>query len=403
MSRLCLLAQTAAGNSGLRLPVWLYLPLFYRRQGGDMRVGVPSEVKADEYRVGLLPVAVELLVQSGHQVCVQADAGLGSGVSNAAYERAGATISASPADVWGTSEIIVKVKEPQASEYDYLRPDLTLFGYCHFAADRPLTEAAIRSGVSALTFETVRDRHGRLPLLTPMSEVAGKMSVQEGAKYLERPMMGRGILLGGVPGVAPAKVVVLGAGVVGTNAAKVAAGLGADVVVMDIDIDRLRYQSDFLPANVTTIFGDPHSIVEHCLDADLVIGSVLVPGDRAPHLIDHALVRRMQSGAVLVDVCIDQGGCAATGRPTTHADPTYVVDDIVHYCVGNIPGAVARTSSLALGNALLPYVRQLADYGRDGFLAISPGHQQAANIMHGAITHPGLAHAFPDLPCTDGA
>ncbi|MHC5068272.1 MAG: alanine dehydrogenase, partial [Planctomycetota bacterium] len=308
-----------------------------------MDIGVPAEVKTDEYRVGLVPVAVEQLTTSGHRVLVERGAGVGSGFADEAYRAAGAELVDDPALLWATAELVVKVKEPQPSEWPWLRPEQILFGYCHFAADRALTDACLDSGVTALAFETLHDDQGRLPLLTPMSEVAGKMSIQEGAKYLERPMLGRGILLGGVPGVAPAEVVVLGGGTVGGNAARVAAGLGARVTLMDVDLDRLRYLSEIMPANVTTVYCDPHAVDAAVTNADLVIGAVLVPGDRAPALVSAAQVQRMRTGAVIVDVCIDQGGCVATARPTTHADPTYVVDGVVHYCVANIPGAVART------------------------------------------------------------
>lgn len=363
-----------------------------------MIVGVPKEIKPDEYRVGLLPVGADLLVAGGHRVVIERDAGVGSGFSDDDYRAVGAEVLLSADAVWQTAQLVVKVKEPQPAEYGFLRPDLALFGYCHFAAEPELTAACLASGVAALAFETVVDQSGRLPLLTPMSEVAGKMSIQEGAKYLERPMMGRGILLGGVPGVEPARVVVLGAGTVGGNAAKVAAGLGADVTLMDVSLDRLRYLDEIMPANVTTVYCDPHAIDRHIRSADLVVGSVLVPGDRAPHLVSAHQVAAMPRGAVIVDVCIDQGGCIETSRPTTHAEPTYLVDEVVHYCVGNIPGAVARTSTQALGNATLPYVQQLANLGVDGFLDQSAGHAAALNIRAGALQHTGLIHAFPELP-----
>ena len=329
---------------------------------------------------------------------VQSGAGQASGFPDESYAAVGAEIVADAATIWSQAELIVKVKEPQVQEYALLRRDQIVFGYFHFAALRELTEVCLDAGVVALAFETLRDRAGRLPLLTPMSEVAGKMSIQEGAKYLERPMMGRGILLGGVPGVEPAEVLVLGAGTVGGNAAKIAAGLGANVILMDVSLDRLRYLSEIMPANVATVFCDPHAVDHYVQRADLVIGSVLVPGDRAPHLVNASQVRSMKPGSVIVDVCIDQGGCVETSTPTTHADPTYLVDDVVHYCVTNIPGAVARTSSQALANATGPYVLEIANNGLDAFLARDDGRAAALNIRAGKIQHPGLAHALSDLP-----
>ena len=278
--------------------------------------------------------------------------------------------------------MIVKVKEPQPSEIARLREGQTLFCYFHFAASRELTVGCLKAGITAVAYETLQDTQGRLPLLTPMSEIAGRMSIQEGAKYLERPMMGQGILLGGVPGVAPANVLVLGGGVVGTNAARMAAGLAANVTLMDINLDRLRYLDEVMPANVTTIFCDPHTIADYTTHADLVIGAVLIPGGRAPVLIPRSLVKKMKPGSVIVDVSIDQGGCAETSRPTTHREPTYIVDGVVHYCVTNIPGAVSRTSTLALCNATLPYVRQLASQGIDAFAALDTGHAAAINMTN---------------------
>ena len=363
-----------------------------------MIIGVPTEVKPDEHRVGLRPVGAHLLTRSDHTVLIQRGAGVGSGFDDRHYTDAGATLVGSPADLYRRADLIVKVKEPQPEEIALLRPGQTLFCYFHFAALRSLTESCLKAGIHAVAYETLRDRSGRLPLLTPMSEVAGRMSIQEGAKYLEKPMMGRGILLGGVPGVEPANVVVLGAGVVGANAARIAAGLGANVVIMDINLDRLRYLDDIMPPNVTTIFSDPHAVDEYLPHADLVIGSVLIPGGRAPHLATEKQVKRMRKGAVIVDVCIDQGGCIETSRPTTHHDPTYLVHDVVHYCVTNMPGAVGRTSTQALCNATLPYLQQLADLGLERFTAQSPGHAEALNLSSGRITHPAVAAAFPDLP-----
>ena len=363
-----------------------------------MIVGVPRETKDDEYRIAVLPVGVELLARDGHTVLVEAGAGLGSGYEDAAYATAGAELVAGPQEIYARAGVVVKVKEPQPAEWTLLRPGQAVFCYFHFAASRDLTVGCLKAGITAVAYETLADDAGRLPLLTPMSEVAGKMSIQEGAKHLEKPMHGRGILLGGVAGVEPANVLVLGGGVVGSNAARVAAGLGANVVLMDIHLDRLRYLADVMPANVTTIYSDPHAVADYARRADLVIGAVLIPGRRAPMLIGRDLVRQMKSGAVIVDVCIDQGGCIETSRPTTHHEPTYVVDGVVHYCVTNMPGAVGRTSSQALCNATLPYVRELAELGADRFASLDAGHAAAINLRAGKIASPAVAEVFPDLP-----
>ncbi len=363
-----------------------------------MIVGVPKEIKSDEYRVGLLPVGAELLTQDGHTVLVERGAGLGSGFADADYTAAKAQLIDDPKDIYGRADLIIKVKEPQPKEVACLRRGQTMFTYFHFAASRELTEGCLKSGVTAVAYETLYDRAGRLPLLTPMSEVAGKMSIQEGAKFLERPMMGRGILLGGVAGVEPANVVVLGGGVVGAAAARMAAGLGANVVIMDINLDRLRYLADVMPANVTTIYCDPHAVQQHCLTADLVIGAILIPGSLAPRVVSAKLVSQMMNGSVIVDVSVDQGGCIATTRPTTHSDPTYIVDGVVHYCVANMPGAVGRTSSQALCHATMPYARELARLGVDAFAKIDAGHKAAINMRDGLLTNSGVAEAFPDLP-----
>ena len=324
-----------------------------------MIIGAPSEVKGDEYRVALLPVGAELLVRDGHSVLVEAGAGVGSGIADDEYREAGATIAAAADEVYA-ADLVVKVKEPQPEEWPLIREDGALFCYFHFAADEALTKAMLARGAVCIAYETIETDTGDLPLLTPMSEVAGRMSIQEGAKYLERPLMGRGILLGGVPGVAPADVVVIGGGVVGTNAAKVAAGLGANVTIMDIDVDRLRYLDDVLPPNVTTLFSDLHSVRRMVPRADLLIGAVLIPGARAPRLVTREMVAEMKPGAVIVDVAVDQGGCIETTRPTTHKAPTYLEHGVVHYAVTNMPGAVGRTSTHALCNVTLPYVRRLA-------------------------------------------
>jgi len=357
-------------------------------------VGVPKEIKADEYRVGLTPVGVELLRSAGHTVLVETQAGLGSGLSDDEYVAAGAEIVDSPRQVYARADMVVKVKEPQASELAMLRAGQVVFAYFHFAADRALTESVARSGIVAVAYETVQDGSGRLPLLTPMSEVAGKMSIQEGAKYLERPMMGRGILLGGVPGVELAEVLILGAGVVGTNAAKVAAGLGARVIIMDVNLDRLRYLDDVMPANVHTVHSNAHTIRRYVQEADLVIGAVLIPGARCPILIEESEVELMKPGAVIVDVGIDQGGCVATARPTTHSDPTFVVHGVVHYCVTNMPGAVGRTSTFALTNATLPYVLSLANLGYKQAAREDPGLGRGINIEAGRVTNRAVAETF---------
>ena len=367
-----------------------------------MTVGVPRETKADEYRVGLLPVGAHMLVADGHRVLVEHDAGIGSGFEDSHYELAGAEIVADAPKLYAQAELIIKVKELQHNEVQHFSAGQTLFAYFHFAAERELTETLIEREVTAVAYETLTSAGGELPLLKPMSEVAGKMSVQEGAKYLEKPMMGRGILLGGVPGVEPARVLILGGGVVGANAARVAAGLGANVVIMDVDLDRLRHLSEVMPPNVNTMFSDPHAIQEHLVSADLVIAAVLIPGGRSPTLVKREQLSRMKNGSVVVDVGIDQGGALESSKPTTHTDPTYVEEGVVHYCVANMPGAVGRTSSQALCNATLPYARSLARLGPAAFGAIDSGHAAAINIVGGRIVHPMVHEAFPELPFSGG-
>ncbi len=362
-----------------------------------MIVGVPAEVKQDEYRVAMLPVGVEELTSRGHRVLVQAGAGLGSGLADHAYLQAGAELVSSLKEIYEGSELIVKVKEPQQEEFPYIRSGQTLFTYFHFAASRELTEAMVGIGCNCLAYETLEDERGRLSLLTPMSEVAGRMSIQEGAKYLERPQMGRGILLGGVPGVAPAHITVLGGGVVGANAAKIASGFQADVAILDVNMDRLRYLDDVMPPNVNVLFSDRHTIRDQLKLADLVIGSVLIPGAKAPHLVRQEDLLLMRPGSVVIDVAIDQGGCFETSRPTTHKDPTYLVDDILHYCVTNMPGAVGRTSTFALCNVTLPWVIQLAELGIDSALSSSRPLVSAANVLAGKVTNRPVAETF-DLP-----
>ena len=363
-----------------------------------MRVGILKEIKSDEYRVSLLPVGAHLLVEDGHEVCIETQAGRGSGYYDEEYIAAGAKIVDSAETIFNQCELLVKVKEPQVEELEKLSASQIVFGYFHFASSQTLTETSLQKNITALAYETLTDRHGQLPLLKPMSEVAGKMSIQEGAKCLEKPMMGRGILLGGVAGVAPANVLILGAGVVGSNAARIAAGLGANVIIMDIDIEKLRHLDEIMPANVTTIYSDPHAVEQHALQAELLIGALLIPGARTPRLISRDLLKQMKRGAVLVDVSIDQGGCFETSKPTTHHDPIYVIDDIVHYCVTNIPGAVGRTSSQALCNATLPYVRKLCNLGLDAFLNEGRCFRNALNIHAGKIKHLAVTNAFPKLP-----
>jgi len=357
-------------------------------------VGVPKEIKNHEYRVGLTPVGVEELIRAGHKVRIEAGAGLGSGIADEDYARHGATITTTADEIWVKSDLIIKVKEPLQEEWPLMRPGQTIFTYFHFAADKNLTEAVLHSGTSAVAYETIRDKNGQLPLLTPMSEVAGRMSIQEGAKYLERPFDGRGILLGGVPGVAPAHVVVLGAGVVGANAAKVAAGLGARVTLLDINLERLRYLDDVMESNVTTLFSDRHSVLSSITSADLVIGAVLIPGAKAPRLVRKEDLKLMLPRAVIIDVAIDQGGCIETSKPTTHQHPTFIVDDIVHYCVTNMPGAVGRTSTFALTNVTLPYAIQLAKEPILNCARRLPAIAHGLNIHKGLITNKAVADTF---------
>jgi len=363
-----------------------------------MIVGVPKEIKHDEYRVAMLPVGVEELVRAGHKVVVEAGAGLGSGLADHEYLRQGAELVASPADVFAAADLIVKVKEPQPQEYPLIRPGTAIFTYFHFASSQELTEAMLQTGATCIAYETLRDGNGRLPLLTPMSEVAGRMSIQEGAKFLERPQMGRGILLGGVPGVAPAKITILGGGIVGANAAKIAAGFQADVAVLDINMDRLRYLDDIMPANVNVLYSDRHTVREQLRMADLVIGSVLIPGAKAPRLVEASDLKLMNPGSVMIDVAIDQGGCFETSRPSTHSDPTYIIDDVVHYCVTNMPGAVGRTSTFALCNVTLPWVLKIAAQGAPAAAQQYPPIASAINIHQGKVTNQAVADTF-ELPC----
>ena len=359
-----------------------------------MIIGVPKEIKNNENRVGLTPAGVIELVRHGHTLYVQSSAGAGSGFTDDDYTRAGATLLPSIEDVYGKAEMIIKVKEPIESEYGLIREDQLLFTYFHFASYEPLTHAMIARKAVCLAYETVEKADRSLPLLVPMSEVAGRMAIQEGAKYLEKPMGGRGILLGGVPGVRPAKVLILGGGVVGTNAAKMAAGMGADVTIMDNNLQRLRYLDDIMPANVNTFMSNEYNIRELLSTHDLIIGAVLIPGARAPHLITRDMLKEMRPGTVVVDVAVDQGGCIETCKPTTHENPTYIIDDVVHYCVANMPGAVPYTSTLALTNATLPYAIQLANKGWKKACADSAELLKGLNVVQGKVVYQGVAEAF---------
>jgi alanine dehydrogenase len=359
-----------------------------------MKIGVPKEIKIHEYRVGLIPAGVRELVKTGHHVLVESGAGAGIGFDDAHYQAAGAHIAASAADVFATAELIVKVKEPQLAECRMLRPDQVLFTYLHLAADPAQAQALIESKATAIAYETVTAADGSLPLLTPMSEVAGRMSIQVGASCLLKANGGRGVLLGGVPGVAPAKVVILGGGVSGTHAAEMAVGLRADVTVVDRSVKRLRELSALFGNQLKTVYSTAQAIEELVQDADLVIGAVLIAGAAAPKLVTRAMVECMQAGSVLVDIAIDQGGCFETSRPTTHAEPTYLVDGVIHYCVTNMPGAVPRTSTFALTNATLPYVRALADHGWKQALTKDAGLAHGLNVHDGKLTHEAVATAL---------
>lgn len=367
-----------------------------------MIIGVPKEIKASENRVALVPAGAEVLVDDGHTVLVERDAGQGSGFPDDAYQAAGATLAATADEVWQRAEMIMKVKEPIAPEWPRMRAGQLIYTYFHFAASEELTRAVIGSRAVAVAYETVQLPGGELPLLTPMSEVAGRMAVQEGAKYLEKVHGGRGVLLGGVPGVAPADVVIVGGGVVGINAAKMAAGMGANVTILDVSLDRMRYLDDVLPANVTTLYSNRRNILGAIQRADLVIGAVLLPGAKAPRLVRREDLGLMKAGAVIVDVAVDQGGCVETIRPTTHDDPIYFVDDVLHYGVANMPGGVPRTSTFALTNATLPYARTLARLGWREACRRDPALRLGLNVVEGQVVYPGVAEAF-DLPLADVA
>jgi len=357
-----------------------------------MRVGVAKEIKSQEYRVALTPAGARELVNRGHEVVVEATAGEGSAFSDDAYARVGASI-VSVDDVWATSDLLLKVKEPIASEYPRLREGLTLFTYLHIAADEPLTRALVESGIAAIAYETVETDRGALPLLAPMSEIAGRLAPQAGADHLEKPKGGRGILLGGVAGVAPARVLVVGGGMVGYNAAVIALGMGAQVTVLERSVERMRFLEQILSGRVQLLMSSSLQIEETIKDADLVIGAVLIPGALAPKLVTRELLATMKAGSVFVDVAIDQGGCAETSKPTTHDDPVYVVEDVIHYCVANMPGAVPITSTRALTNVTLPYVEQLADLGATGAVAANPELARGVNALAGKLTYEAVAEA----------
>src|SRR5829696_6317132 len=359
-----------------------------------MKIGVPKEIKTNENRIALVPAGAETFVGAGHSVLVETGAGIGSGFSDEDFTGVGATIAPDADATWREAEMIIKVKEPIRVEWPRMRDGQVVFTYFHFAADEELTQAHVKSGATCIAYETVELPSRELPLLTPMSEVAGRMAVQEGAKYLEKLYGGRGVLLGGVPGVPPAKVVILGGGIVGINSAKMAAGMGAKVVILDISLERLRYLSDVMPANVQLIYSNRHNVLEQIETADLVVGGVLIPGAVAPKLIRREDLKRMQPGSVIVDVAIDQGGCVETIHATTHENPTYVVDGVIHYGVANMPGGVPRTSTLALTNATLPYALQLANKGWKRALKENPALLKGLNVTDGKVTYGGVAEAF---------
>lgn len=367
-----------------------------------MIIGVPKEIKNNENRVALTPAGTQELVKRGHTVLIETAAGRWSGFNDEEYSFAGGKIVPHATDIFNAAEMIVKVKEPIESEYRLIRKNQLVFTYFHFASSEDLTRAMVESKAICLAYETVEKEDGSLPLLIPMSEVAGRMAVQEGAKYLEKPLKGRGILLGGVPGVRPAKVLILGGGIVGTNAAKIAAGMGADVTILDVNIARLRYLDDVMPPNVRTVVSNEFVIRELIRDHDLIVGAVLVPGAKAPKLITRDMLKSMRPGTVLVDVAVDQGGCIETCTPTTHENPTFIIDDVVHYCVANMPGAVPYTSTLALTNATLTYVIRLANYGWKNACSQNPELRKGLNIIDGHIVYKAVADAF-NMPYSEVA
>lgn len=359
-----------------------------------MKIGIPKEIKNNESRVGMTPAGVLELTKRKHTVYVQSTAGLGSGFSDENYEAAGGVILPTIKDIYAESEMIVKVKEPIPEEYSLIKEDQVVFTYFHFASDQNLTKAMIDSKSVCIAYETVQDITGGLPLLTPMSEVAGRMAIQQGARYLEKPVKGKGVLLGGVPGVPPGKVLVLGAGTVGIQAAKMAAGLGAQVTMLDVNMNRLRYVNDIMPSHVVTEFSNEYNIRKHIKNHDLIIGGVLIAGAKAPKLITREMLKEMQPGTVIVDVAVDQGGCIETTRPTSHEDPVYIIDDVVHYCVSNMPGAVPHTSTVALTNVTLPYVLRLANLGWEKACNEDEALKKGLNIIKGRIVYSPIAEAF---------
>jgi alanine dehydrogenase len=362
-----------------------------------MIIGIPKEVKDNEYRVALPPNSARELIRHGHQVVVQTGAGDGSAFTDDEYAKAGATIVAGAEETWKRAQMVVKVKEPQPAEYAFLREDLILFTYLHLAADEKLTHSLLQSGVTGLAYETVEDAHGHLPLLQPMSEVAGRMATQIAAHYLEKPEGGRGILMGGIPGVKPAHVVILGAGTVGTHAAQVALGMGARVTLLDVNMERLRYLDEVLHGRLTTLSSNETNVADTISTADAVIGAVLITGARAPRLITRDMLSLMPKGSVIVDVAVDQGGCVETTHATTHSEPTYFVDGVLHYGVANMPGAVPRTSSFGLSNATLRYIARVADMGLHAALGSDPGLAKGLNVHRGGVMHPAVAKTF-NLP-----
>jgi alanine dehydrogenase len=362
-------------------------------QESTMIIGVPREIKDHEARVGVTPAGAKALVEAGHTVLVETHAGAQSGFPDHEYQDAGAEIVGEAGNVWGIAELVVKVKEPVEKEYVFFRTGLVLFTYLHLAPLPELTDALLNSNVIGIAYETVRDRANTLPLLTPMSEVAGRMSVQVGASYLEKEKGGRGILLGGVPGVPPANVCIIGGGIVGTNAAKIAVGMGAHVTLVDVSLNRLRELDDIFAGRLHTLASNSYNVGKATREADLVIGGVLIPGATAPKIVTRAMVSKMKKGAVIVDVAIDQGGCVETARPTSHSDPSYVVDGVVHYCVTNMPGAVPHTSTLGLTNATFPYLMRLANLGAEAALRQDPGLAEGLNVFKGTLTHRGVAES----------
>jgi alanine dehydrogenase len=363
-----------------------------------MIIGIPKEIKTNENRVSLVPVGAQTLCKQGHAVLVEANAGVGSGFDDKSYRDAGAEIVATPAEIFSRADMIMKVKEPLSSEYKLIRKGQIVFTYFHFASSRELTDAMMQSQCVAIAYETVQRADGSLPLLIPMSEVAGRMAPQEGAKYLEKTMGGRGVLLGGVPGTEPADVTVIGGGIVGTNAAKIAAGFGAKVTILDNNLYRLRYLDDVMPKNVVTMMSNHYNILKSIRKSDIVIGAVLIPGARAPHLVTKDMLKEMKPGSVIIDVSVDQGGCVETCKPTTHENPTYVIEGVVHYCVANMPGAVPFTSTVALTNATLPYAVEIATKGYAKAIASNNEIRLGLNMINGKIVYKGVADAF-GLPC----